>query len=83
MDKKSLIGLKEFREHTEEYIDKVRAGKSFIVLKRSRPVFKVAPVDAWGDEGTWETVADFTEVAAGGVRAEDVLQSLQAHGSDL
>lgn len=34
-------------------------------------------VDEWGDEGEWETVADFRDVNPGGVPAEDVLKALR------
>ena len=49
MKNSTIIGLKELRENIEEYIGKVEKGKSFVVVRRSHPVFKIAPVDAWGD----------------------------------
>lgn len=72
-----IIGLKELRENTGKYISQVSKGKSFTVVKRSKPVFKVVPVDEWGDEGTWETVVDFTKIKKGGVPAKDVLKALR------
>ncbi|MBI5405586.1 type II toxin-antitoxin system prevent-host-death family antitoxin [Candidatus Kaiserbacteria bacterium] len=54
-----IIGLKELRENMSTYIRQTEQGKSFTVVRRSRPVFKLVPVDEWGDEGTWETVVDF------------------------
>ena len=47
------------------------------VVRRSRPIFRIMPIDEWGDEGTWETVVDFTKFRKGGVRAEEVLASLK------
>ena len=83
MKNKSIIGLKELREHTEEYIEKVQEGRSFVVMRRSEPIFKIAPVDVWGDEGAWESVADFSEVGEKGVNAREVLKSIRKiNGSD-
>jgi len=53
----SIVGLKELRTNTEAYIAQVRKGKSFIVVRRSKPVFKISSPD---DESMWETVIDFT-----------------------
>lgn len=50
----TIIGLKDLREHTENYISRVRRGKSFIVVRRSKPIFKITPVDEWGDGGLSE-----------------------------
>ena len=59
----AIIGLKELRNNTEKYISAVKRGRSFTVVRRSQPVFQVAPVavDEWGDEGVWETVLDLTK----------------------
>lgn len=75
----TIIGLKDLREHVEEYIEKIRHGREFTVVKKSKPVFKIAPVDEWGDEGTWETVANFRELSEAGVAAKQVLRSLRKH----
>src|SRR3989344_1783262 len=56
-----IIGLKELRENTEKYIAEVKKGKSFTIVRRSRPIFRIEPVDEWGDEGVWETVLDLTK----------------------
>ncbi len=75
--KDKIIGLKELRNNTDNYISQVGKGKSFIVMRKSRPVFTISPVDIWGDEGIWETVVDFNEIKKGGVPIEDVLASLK------
>ena len=72
-----LIGLRELRENTARYIAAVDRGQSFTVLRHSRPVFKVVPVDEWGDEGMWETVADFTKINPRGVSIDDALSVLK------
>lgn len=75
--KDKIIGLKELRENTDNYISQVEKGKSFIVMRKSRPVFTISPVDTWGDSGLWETVVDFNEIKKGGVAIKDVIDSLK------
>ena len=72
-----IIGLKELRENTEKYVSQIKKGKSFTVVRRSKPLFKITPVDEWGDEGTWETVVDFTKINPKGVPINDVRKALQ------
>ncbi len=76
-----LIGLRELRENTQKYINATKKGKSFTVLRRSKPIFKIVPVDEWGDEGEWETVVDFREINPKGVPIDDVISALERiHG---
>jgi prevent-host-death family protein len=78
-----VIGLKDLRENTEQYISHVKEGKSFLVVRRSKPIFRVLPVDEWGDEGAWETVADFTTINRRGVPVGEVVASLKRlHAQD-
>lgn len=44
MNKTNLISVREFRLEMPRYINEVARGKTYIVLKRSRPVFKIGPV---------------------------------------
>jgi len=74
---KNIVGLKELRENMDSYISGVQKGKSFIVVRRSQPIFRLSPADVWGDEGTWETVVDLTKVKKGGVPLDDVIASLK------
>ena len=46
-------------------------------MRRSRPIFKIAPVDVWGDEGTWETVINFQQMNKEGISAKQALKSLK------
>lgn len=71
MDK--LIGLKEFRENVESYTKKINQGQSFVVLKKSKPIFKISPVD---EEENWETIIDFTKIKKGGVPINDIVNAL-------
>ncbi len=72
----NIIGLKDLRENTEDYISKVSKGGSFVVVRRSKPIFKITPVDEWGDEGKWETVVDFNKIKKGGISAEELLKNI-------
>ncbi|MFC1585891.1 hypothetical protein ACFL5V_10120 [Fibrobacterota bacterium] len=40
-----MVTAKDFRLRFKEMCDKVLEGKSFIVLRRSRPVFRVEPLE--------------------------------------
>ena len=73
----AIVGLKDLRENTEEYINRVKRGQEFTIVRRSEPVFKITPVDVWGDEGAWETIADFSELNPKGIPARNVLRSLR------
>jgi len=66
-----IIPFKEFRLNAQEYIDSVGMGQSFIVVKRSRPVFRIEPV-----EDKWQTVIDFTAISKNGVKAKELLKYL-------
>ncbi len=72
--KSNIVGLKELREDMDKYIARIDKGESFTVVRRSRPVFKIAPVD---EESGWETVVDFTQIDKKGVLAEEVLAALR------
>jgi len=72
-----IIGLKDLRLNAKNYIDAASRGQSFVVVNRSQPIFKVMPVDEWGDEGVWETVVDFTKIKKGGVPMGKVLAALR------
>ena len=48
-----------------------------MVLQRSKPVFRIGPVDEWGDEGTWETAVDFTKIKRDGVLTAEILKVME------
>lgn len=72
--KNSIVGLKELRENIESYVSQVKRGRSFVVVRKSQPVFKISPPDE--SEGLWETVIDFTKIKKGGVALKDLLSRL-------
>ena len=71
----TIIGLKELRENTEKYIKETQKGKSFTVVRRSRPIFRISPPDGDSDD-LWEPVIDFTKIKKGGVKISDLLSRL-------
>jgi prevent-host-death family protein len=73
-----IIGLRELRDNTEEYIREVGNGKSFLVMRRSEPVFKLTPIDTWGDDGSWKTTIDFNDIKKGGIDITEILKQLHS-----
>lgn len=72
--KTNMIGFKDLREHAEKYIKQVEKGQSFTVLRRSKPIFKISPVET---EDVWESIIDFTELDPEGVSASEILKKLK------
>jgi prevent-host-death family protein len=70
-----ILGLKELRENMQKYASRVEKGESFIVVKKSKPLFKISSVDE--DDGLRETVVDFTKINKNGVPAKEVLKALR------
>lgn len=66
------VTLRELRENVAKYAARIGRGESFVVLKRSKPLFKISPVD----EGHWEEVIDFTKLRRGGVAIDEILSRL-------
>lgn len=68
-----LIALKDLRLNMEKYATLVKAGKSFIVLKQSKPFFRISPID---EDRDWEEVINFTKIKKGGVDMDALLAAL-------
>ncbi len=73
---KNIVGLKELRENVDKFVTRVGRGESFVVMRRSRPIFRISPVD---EEDGWETVVDFTKIPKykKGIPADELLKILQ------
>ncbi len=72
--KNSIVGLKELRENIDTYIAEVEKGRSFTVVRRSKPVLKISSP---GDESDlWEPVVDFTKIKRGGIPLGDLLSRM-------
>lgn len=69
----TIIGLKELRENMDRYAVRVKKGESFIVVRKSKPLFALRPLES---EETWESIVDFTKIRKGGVSIQDVLKRL-------
>ena len=69
----SIIGLKKLRENIDTYISQIEKGKSFIVLRRSKPVLKISSPD---ETDLWEDIIDFTKIKKGGVEIAELLSRL-------
>lgn len=72
--KTHILGLKELRENMQKYASLVEKGESFVVVKKSKPLFKLVPPES---DDEWETVADFTKINKKGVLASEVLRALR------
>lgn len=69
-----IIGLKELRENLPYYAEKIERGQSFLVVKKSKPVFRISPFDE--DDSLWEEVIDFTKIKRGGIPINELLSRL-------
>ena len=67
-----IVGLKALRENTDMYIAQVQKGASFLVMRKSKPVFRLIPVD----EDAWETVVDFTGIDPRGIPLDTVKKAI-------
>lgn len=67
-----LVGLKELRQNIDKYASCVRKGEGLIVMRKSKPLFKIVPLE----EEEWEEVVDFTKLRKGGVPMRDILSRL-------
>lgn len=70
----NIVNLKELRENMAKYAKRVEKGDSFIVIKRSKPLFRISPIN---EEG-WETVIDFTQFKKEGISANELLERLKS-----
>jgi prevent-host-death family protein len=70
----SIVGLKELRENIDSYISAVEKGRSFVVVRKSKPVFKISSVEESDD--LWEKIVDFTKIKKGGIGINQLLVHL-------
>ncbi len=68
----NIVNLKNLRENMGDYVKKISQGKTFIVFKQSKPLFKLSPIN----EDRWEEVVDFTKIKKGGVNIDEILSRL-------
>jgi antitoxin (DNA-binding transcriptional repressor) of toxin-antitoxin stability system len=70
--KEQIVPFKEFRLNAAKYIALLEKGQSFLIMKRSRPIFRLEPV-----EEVWETIGDFTTMPNGGVPVKDLIKAME------
>jgi len=75
MDQANIIGLKELRQNMSAFAEKIQKGQTFIVVKQSKPLFKISPL-GFEDTEVWEEVANFTKIKKGGVKLEELLSRI-------
>lgn len=63
--KRKIIAFKDFRLNAPKYIADLEKGQSFLVMKKSKPIFHMEPVDEWGETG-WESIVDFRKFTKDG-----------------
>jgi hypothetical protein len=82
-----IIGLKELKQNPDVYAKKVHQGHSFIVVKQSKPMFRISSpvipdvpeIDLDEADGKgWKTIIDFTKIRKGGVPIEQVAEATSA-----
>jgi len=70
----NTVSLKDLREQFPKYIEAIAKGQSFTVVKRSKPIFQINPIQ---DDGEWQTIVDFTHIDTDGVPADAILAQLK------
>jgi len=75
MSNPNIIGLKELRQNVSGFAKQIEKGHSFIVVKQSKPLFKISPIEAEETE-QWEEVIDFTKIKKGGINLNELLARL-------
>ena len=70
---KNIITVKKLRENMQKYAEEIKKGQSFIVFKKSQPLFKISPIE---EENDWEEVTDFTKIKRGGIDIKEILKRL-------
>jgi len=78
MQAQNIIGVKELRTNLDHYINMVQNGEELTVVKRSKVVFKISPVDE-----EWETVGDFIQIKKGGISGKKLLAMLKNGQDDI
>jgi len=70
----NLVSLKQLRTRLTDYTALIEdKGLTFIVLRKSKPVFKIIPVE----QESWETVVDFTQIDPAGAPLSRVKKTLE------
>jgi antitoxin (DNA-binding transcriptional repressor) of toxin-antitoxin stability system len=71
--KNNIVGLKELRLNIQKYASLIECGESFVVLRKSRPIFRIVPPEL---EDKRENAVDFTKISKNGEAAKEILKEL-------
>ena len=69
-----VVGLKKLRENIAVYDERVKRGQSFVVMKKSDPLFRISPIE--DNDNVWEELIDFSKIKKGGVEIEALIKRL-------
>ncbi len=69
----NIIGLKALRENVDKFIEAAQRGQAFIVMRKSKPIFRLMPVQ---EDEKWEEVIDFSKIRKGGVNINEILSRI-------
>ena len=73
----NIIPFKDFRLNADKYIKALEKGMSFVVVKRSKAIFRLEPV---GEK--WETLIDFTNGGkTKGMKIEKFISALEKYNN--
>lgn len=67
------IGFRELRLNPDVVIQGVNKGNTYLVKRKSKPLFRIVPVE----QEVWETFIDLTEINKGGVEIKALLSQLE------
>ena len=74
----NIIPFKDFRVNAEKYIKALEKGMSFVVVKRSKAIFRLEPM---GEK--WETLIDFTDGGKKkGMKIEKFISALEKYNNE-
>lgn len=57
-----LVSSKDFRQHFPKYQKLVEKGVSITILKRSKPIFRIEPVDTKREEEITKALLDYEDI---------------------
>jgi len=72
----TIVGLRDLRENVEKYSQRITQGDSFIVVRRSKPLFKIVSPFEKHEDDQWEEIIDFTKIKKGGVNIDELISRL-------
>lgn len=77
MAKQNLVGLRELRVNLDKYVKGVARGSSYTILRRSKPLFRISPIETENETG-WDTIFDADRDNQGkGIPGGEVLRILR------